>query len=151
MEIAKAEFQQLLQKAIAAEGAVKGTLQRHCKSNNRLEIIASEGFAPEFLKHFKSVKPFDSSCCGRAFGVGSTIIISDVEKDVSFKPNLAVAHRAGFRAVKSVPIFDSKGNTVGVLSTHFKEPKTTWDTSRIEGILKKISKIFEEHPVLEEK
>src|SRR6185503_15422311 len=108
--------------------AIKGTLQRYCKKDDRLEIVASEGFDSEFLRHFKNVKPFDSSCCGRAFGVGSIIIISDVEHDTSFRPNLSVARNAGFRAVKSVPIFDTKGRKVGVLSTQFKEPKWDWNT-----------------------
>ncbi|MGZ3862966.1 MAG: GAF domain-containing protein [Bacteroidia bacterium] len=144
------QIQALLQEAVEADGAIKGTLQRYRKITGTLEVIASHGFSPEFLTHFKNVKPFDSSCCGRAFGSGSIVTINDVEKDISFLPNLEIARSAGFQSVKSVPIYISCGQKVGVISTHFKEPQAVWATVKLNEVLYKLAGIFEENPVLTE-
>ena len=122
----KVRLQKLLQAAIKMDDADKGTLQFFNKKLNGLEIVTSEGFGDDFLAHFKLVTAFDSSCCGRALGVGSPIMINDVTTDASFKPNLKIAEAAGFRAVKSVPLFYTDGQRLGVLSTHYKNPKFTW-------------------------
>lgn len=138
----QSRLQELLREAIKAEKAGKGTLQRYDPSIDELEIVAQEGFTAEFLDHFKAVRPFDSSCCGRAFGVGTPIIISDVELDNGFRPNLKIARAAGFRSVKSVPIVSSKGEKLGVISTHFKEPKWNWDMKRLNDILVELGKVL---------
>lgn len=119
----------LLEKAIQAEQSDKGTLQRYDERRDELHVIASSGFSGDFLEHFKIVKPFDSSCCGRAFGVGTPISINDVEDDLSFRANLAIARGAGFRAVKSVPIINEKGEKLGVISLHYRQPKWHWQNT----------------------
>ena len=135
----KADLKAMLMLAIEKEKADKGTLQIFDPVKKVLEVIAAEGFSKEFLAHFKAVKPFDSSCCGRSFGVGSTICISDVELDLGFKPNLEVARSEGFRAVKAMPVLDSDGTKLGVLAVHFAEPKWNWDFKKSETILPKLA------------
>jgi GAF domain-containing protein len=140
----KTDLKALLNLVIEKEGADKGTLQKYQPEKKVLEVIEAEGFSKEFLEHFKMVKPFDSSCCGRAFGVGSTIIISDVELDEGFKPNLEIARSEGFRAVKSMPILDNSAHKIGVISVHFSEPKWNWDLKRSEVILPLLAEALKE-------
>jgi GAF domain-containing protein len=142
--ILKTKVHSLLLEAIKAENAIKGTLQRYRKDKDDLVIIASEGFSDEFLGHFKNVKPFDSSCCGRAFGSGTPILIGDVEQDLGFRANLAVAKAAGFRAVKSIPIITGSGEKVGILSVHYKEVKWTTEFNKLNKIIKELALIIEE-------
>ncbi len=50
--------------------------------------------------HFKVVKAFDSSACGRASGTGASVIITDITNDIAFIPHKRIVESAGFRAVK---------------------------------------------------
>jgi hypothetical protein len=138
------KLHELLIAAIKADGAFKGTLQRYNADGDHLEIVASEGFGPDFLAHFKKVKPFDSSCCGRAFGAGIPVMINDLETEPSFQPNLQVAYEAGFRAVKSVPIYSALGTKIGVVSTHFEQPLTSWNIARLNHFLPQFANALDE-------
>src|SRR4051812_23101678 len=113
-------LQQLLEKVLKLEGADMGNIQIYDPATDELKIVAQCGFETSFLNHFSVVKPFDPSACGRAFGIGSTVIISDVESDIGFKANKSAAKKAGFRSVKSVPVFSKKNKCLGIVSTHFK-------------------------------
>ncbi|MBD2200652.1 MULTISPECIES: GAF domain-containing protein [Calothrix] len=46
-----------------------------------------------------------------------------IEADAKFAPQRAIAKAAGYRAVQSTPLTSRTGNLVGVLSTHFHEPR----------------------------
>lgn len=72
----------LLNKAISLECADKGNIQLYDSDTNELIIVAHTGFEESFLKHFATVKPFDTSACGRAFGIGGTVLISNIETDI---------------------------------------------------------------------
>jgi hypothetical protein len=79
-------LQKLLEQVISLEKADKGNIQLYSQSTNDLKIVAQIGFQESFLKHFNSVKPFDTSACGRAFGIGNPVLINDTEIDIGFKP-----------------------------------------------------------------
>jgi signal transduction protein with GAF and PtsI domain len=123
----------LLIKAILADGADMGNVQLFDSKAGVLTIIAQKGFKKDFLEHFKIVKPFDTSACGRSIGIGSTITINDVTLDTGFIPHRAVAKSAGFRAVKSVPIIHNK-KLLGIISTHFREPKWNWEKDTLQKV-----------------
>src|SRR5690242_13897360 len=85
----------LLRMAVATDHADKCTFQVFDERQNVLRLIAYEGFESEFIEHFKEVKPFDGSSCGRAIGIGTTIVVGDVTKDVAFIPHLKIIETAG--------------------------------------------------------
>ncbi len=132
----------LLNEAIHIENADKGNIQVFDDKRQVLHIIAQKGFADEFLEHFKEAKPFDSSSCGRAIGIGNTIVVSDVSVDVTFIPDMKIIKASGFRAVKSVPIFDIDNNKMGVISTHYINTRWIWDLNSINGLLLKLVPIL---------
>lgn len=47
--------------------------------------------------------------------------------------------KAGFKAVKSVPVFGTNSKCVGIVSTHFKEVKRHWDTQALDVLLPEIA------------
>lgn len=109
----------ILDSAIDAVGANKGNVQLFNPTDSNLEIIASRGFEPQFLKKFENVGTNESSACSRAFRNGHRVVVPDVTSDPLFAPFLQIARESGFRAVQSTPIVDSLGSVIGVLSTHF--------------------------------
>lgn len=120
----------LLQKLIRIDRAQKGNIQLYHTKTKELTIIAQSGFGNDFLDYFKIVRPFDSSACGRAMGIGSPVLIDNVMMDVGFAPHRDIAQAADFRAVKSVPILSRDGRFVGIASTHFQQPQLQWDLKK---------------------
>ncbi|MES2565558.1 MAG: GAF domain-containing protein [Bacteroidota bacterium] len=132
-------LQQLLQKIVTSEHASKGNIQLYDPSLNGLKIVAQVGFEESFLKHFSVVKPFDTSTCGRAFGIGSTVVINDIETDIGYEANRPAAKEAGYRAVKSVPVFNNRQKCIGMISTHYAEPNWNWDTHSLLDFLPEVT------------
>jgi C4-dicarboxylate-specific signal transduction histidine kinase len=50
------------------------------------------------------------------------VIVEDVLADPLFKPHLAIAAAAGFRALQCTPLFGRNGEPLGMISTHFRRP-----------------------------
>ena len=110
----------ILGETVDISNADRGTLQIYDPEKDLLLIISHHGFSDDFLSHFKYVKPFDGSACGRAAGTGNVVTIYDVSQDTAFTSHLETAVEAGIRAVKSIPL-RNEGRLVGVLSVHYKE------------------------------
>lgn len=134
----------LLSEAMACDDAVKCTFQIYDERVDGLRIIAHSGFSQKFLDHFKLVKSFDGSSCGRAIGIGSPILISDFSKDIAFDSNLALAVEEGISAVASFPMYDPAHEKLGVVSIHYAEPKWTWNLSKMDKVLKELTSVLEE-------
>ena len=112
----------VLDTAIAIHAAQFGTLQVLDRESASLRIAAQRGFAAEFLDYFREVRHDDGCACGRASN-GSRVVVFDVEADPDFARHREIARSAGFRAVQSTPIQRHDGELLGVLSTHFRQPK----------------------------
>ena len=122
----------LLERTMRKDEADKATLQVFDEQSELLHLIAYKGFYPEFLEHFRTVKAFSGSACGRVIGIGNPVIISDVFLDAALEPHLEIIKAAGYRAVKALPIFSATCKKLGVLSTHFRNIKWSWDLQSIE-------------------
>jgi GAF domain-containing protein len=133
----------LLRIAVTTEKTDKCTFQLFDEVRNILHLIAYKGFALEFLEHFREVKPFDGSSCGRAIGIGTTIVVNDVETDAAFIPHLKIIEAAGYRAVKSVPIFGNNNRKLGVFSTHFSQTKSFRNPYLLDNISKEMAHILD--------
>ena len=113
----------VLDTAIAIHTAQFGTLQVFDRESSSLRIAAQRGFGAKFLDYFREVRCDDGCACGRASN-GSRVVVFDVTTDPEFEPHREIALEAGFRAVQSTPIQRrDDGALLGVLSTHFREPK----------------------------
>jgi two-component sensor histidine kinase len=58
-----------------------------------------------------------------ALARGERVIIPDVAQDPAYAPSLAAARVAGYRAVQSTPLLTATGGPLGMLSTHFRQPR----------------------------
>ena len=134
----------MLDQAIAVDDASKGTLQLFDEKTNALYIIAHRGFSDQFLEHFKVVKPFDGSSCGRAIGMGTPVIISDFSQDLAFQSHLDVVANEGIAAAASIPIFSDAKEKLGVVSIHFSEPKWAWNLIKLDKVVKDLALILSE-------
>jgi PAS domain S-box-containing protein len=111
----------VLQASMALLDADMGTVQLFDPANETLKIVAHRGFKKDFLDCFKTVREGGSSC-GAALLRGERVIVEDVETDPLFAEARSVARAAGYRAVQSTPLRTSRGEFLGMLSTHFRQP-----------------------------
>ena len=123
--LGKTELQPLLEEVLTATIALQnahfGCIQLYNPVTRSLEIVAQQGFKPEFLEYFRDCHD-ETTICGRAIVQGKRVIIEDILSDEGFAPHRAVALDAGYRAVQSTPLFSRGGEPLGVFSTYFQQP-----------------------------
>jgi two-component sensor histidine kinase len=110
--------------AIAISGADKGNLQLFDGTSGSLRIVAQQGFQEEFLKFFENVDDHRAASCGTAMATNEQVIVDDVLTSKIFvaQPAQKMLLDAEIRAIVSTPLRSSKGNLLGVISTHFSRP-----------------------------
>jgi PAS domain S-box-containing protein len=123
--LASTELKPLLEEVLNAvmslQNADFGNIQLYSPELQALEIVVQRGFGREFLDHFAIVRD-DGAACGRAMKQRGRVIIEDVETDPDFDLHRHVAASSGFRAVQSTPLFSRRGEPLGMMSTHFRQP-----------------------------
>jgi GAF domain-containing protein len=117
-------YDEITRTTIAISGADKGNLQLFDEASHSLKIVAQRGFGEEFLKFFDGVDDHSGASCGTAVTSNEQVIVEDVLTSEIFngQPVQKVLLAAGVRAVISTPLRSSKGNLLGVISTHFSRP-----------------------------
>jgi len=117
-------YDEITKTAIAISGAHKGNLQLFDDTSRSLRIVAQQGFQEEFLKFFESVNDHAAASCGTAMSSNEQVVVDDVLTSETFvgQPAQKVLLDAEVRAVMSTPLRSSKGNLLGVISTHFSRP-----------------------------
>jgi two-component sensor histidine kinase len=117
-------FGEIVKTAIAVTGADKGNMQLFDAASQSLKIVAYHGFQDMFLKYFENVNHHVAASCGTAMATNEQVIVDDVLTSEIFvgQPAQKVLLEAEVRAVISTPLRSSKGNLLGVISTHFNRP-----------------------------
>ncbi|GLQ89978.1 GAF domain-containing protein [Dyella flagellata] len=101
-----------------------GNVQLYEPETNTLRIIVQRGFEPAFLDHYALVDASNPSACGLALAGRKRKIVKDVETDPDYLLSRDVARVAGYRAVQSTPLLSAAGEPLGMLSTHFRAPRS---------------------------
>jgi GAF domain-containing protein len=111
----------VLDEAIKVAGADKGTLQRLDEKSGCLKIVASRGFAAEFLKYFETVHPHSNTTCAAALMRRMRVVVDDVSTSYLFvgTPELDIMRSVNVAAAHSTPIISRSGRLWGVVTTHF--------------------------------
>jgi DNA-binding NarL/FixJ family response regulator len=112
-------LEETLQNALEMIGAQKGNIQLLDVERGVLTIEAQQGFDKDFLDFFREVSADGGCACGRALRLGQQTVVEDVEIDSAYTLFRSIARAAGYRAVVSTPMLDARGQTLGILSTHF--------------------------------
>ena len=117
-------YDEITRTAIAISGADKGNLQLFDEASRSLRIVAQQGFQEEFLKFFESVDDHAAASCGTAMVSSEQVVVDDVLTSKIFvgQPAQKVLLDAEVRAVMSTPLRSSKGNLLGIISTHYSRP-----------------------------
>ena len=117
----------VLDASIAMHRADFGNIQVYNPAIRKLEIVAQRGFKQDFIDSFRTVGIDDESACARAMRQGKQVTIEDVETDPAYVPYREIAAAAGYRAVQSTPLVSRRGDLIGMLSTHFRQPHLPTD------------------------
>jgi PAS domain S-box-containing protein len=90
-----------------------------------LKIAAQRGFDRAFLDFFAEVSCNEPTACGEALKSARRVVVEDVTESDIFNQEvvLAVLRNAGVRAVQSSPLISSEGHVLGMISTHYAEPR----------------------------
>ncbi len=117
---------EILQTVIAMEGTDMGLLSLWDSEQDRLEVGASLGFSPEFLLTIADL-PSGFGACDICFREKRHVIVEDVGTDPRFSQSHEAARAAGIKAIHSTPLITRSGEVVGVLSVHFRTPRSPSD------------------------
>jgi PAS domain S-box-containing protein len=93
-------------------------------SGGELKLLAFRGFTPEAARFWEWVRLDSASTCGAAMRRGDRVIVGDVD-DCAFMANtddLSTYRQTGIRAVQTTPLLSRRGNAVGMVSTHWRDP-----------------------------
>jgi PAS domain S-box-containing protein len=112
---------QVLDATIALHGADFGVVKQVDPASGDLVIVAQRNLPAAFVTHFARVHD-ESAVGGRAMARRERVIVEDVLADPLFAPHQAIAAAAGVRSMQSTPMVSSKGELLGVISTHFRQP-----------------------------
>lgn len=115
-------LQEILTASIRLVGADKGSMQT-LDAQGILHIRAQQGSDRDFLEFFREVRADNKGASGKALATRKPVFIPDIELDPDYRPYVGPARMAGFRSVLSFPIISPGGNLLGVMTTHFAEPK----------------------------
>lgn len=113
----------------AARGLMKSdasSIQMLDTETHELVMLAGTGVDAEGGEFWHRVTVESSSSCGESLRTGRRSIIPDVEKWASAAGSKDLEHfrRNRLRALQSTPLISRSGHMVGMISTHWKEPRT---------------------------
>jgi PAS domain S-box-containing protein len=117
---------EVLASVVALQGADTGVLRLHEPETDELVVAASLGVGEEYLEILGRV-PARAGVWGRAFAEGRPFISEDVETDPAFEGFRQAARAGGYRAVYTSPLITRRGEIIGTLATHFREPRKPSD------------------------
>lgn len=124
-----AEFSQclnaILQAAIKIMGADKGSLQLMDPISGALRIAAHDGFDESFLNYYEQSQIDNAIAMGVASSLAKPLIVENLIQSKGFdqQPSQQMLSDAGIGTVESTPLINSKGQILGVISTHFSDPR----------------------------
>ncbi|MBD2205900.1 GAF domain-containing protein [Calothrix sp. FACHB-1219] len=116
-------LENLLERAIAMHRTDMGYIHLFDKDTCTLLLAVQCGFDARSLDNLHTVSIAEYSPCIAALCSGETVIVEDMETDTNFLSDRAIAKASGYRATQSKPLTTQRGNLVGVLSTHFRQPR----------------------------
>jgi signal transduction histidine kinase/response regulator RpfG family c-di-GMP phosphodiesterase len=114
-----AVLQEVLDAAVALQGADSGVLMLYDWERGDLHAAASAGLPEDYLIRLGRT-PLGAGVYGAAGG--GLAVVEDVEADGVAVPDPEAARRVGVRAACGVPLLTRGGAPVGALVTHFARP-----------------------------
>ena len=117
----KQTIEQLVRLAANACGSDMGSLYLLDPADRYLRPFALVNLPPEYTAGCSAVG-LGEQCCGRAALHKIPWIVADMCTDPLFIACRDAAAKAGVRSAFSVPVLDARGEVLGTLASHFREP-----------------------------
>ncbi|MBM9503244.1 GAF domain-containing protein [Actinacidiphila acididurans] len=96
-----------------------------------LLLEEARGFSAQFTDHFRLVRD-DTSACGRALLDGMRVIVPEVATHPVYDEDARrVMLTDGVRSVQSTPLTAPSGRRVGMVSTHYPQPRRVHTTAEL--------------------
>ena len=99
-----------------------GSVQLLDADGKILRIVAHSGFKQDFLEFSREISAAQDTACGRALRTGNIVVVEDVELDPTDAALRSVRRAAGYRAVVTAPLINSRETPLGMISVHFRSP-----------------------------
>ena len=95
------------------------------RQKRQLRLVDHRGFHPESAAFWEWVDADSDSSCGAALGTRTRVLVADVESSEAMAgtADRDAYLRSGIRAVQSTPLLSRTGELVGMMSTHWREPR----------------------------
>jgi hypothetical protein len=114
-------FNEVLEGTTSIQNSDLGCLQIYDPLTQSLQIAAQRGLHSDFLKHLEQ-RPYETTISGHSLLHRERVVVPDVLLDSAFLSDREAAVSAGYRAVLSTPLNFHESESLGVISTYFREP-----------------------------
>ena len=116
-------FDAVVTAAVSIAGAHAGCLQLVDAETSELLLLSAHGFDPALEPHFRRVTAASPTSCGKALARGGPAAVDlDGREAPDATGSLRRLFDAGVRSAQSTPLVTRDGRTIGMLSTHWREP-----------------------------
>lgn len=118
-----AMLSEILSAAIGAARADMGNIQLFDEDSSHLVLQTCQGFGKPFVDYFGVVE-VGQTACGVAVQLCRRVIVDDVTESEIFRhgSSLEMLLDSHVRSVQSTPLIGTRGQLLGVLSTHSSKP-----------------------------
>ncbi|MBD1847028.1 GAF domain-containing protein [Cyanobacteria bacterium FACHB-63] len=116
-------YQEILTTAITLTRADAGTVQIFDPATQDLLLLATQGFERNMIEYFYRVNVRSNTPCGMALKNGDrTFVNFNVPEREDPDGSMRLHVEAGYRSAQSTPLMARSGNSIGMISTHWRKP-----------------------------
>jgi PAS domain S-box-containing protein len=117
-------YEKILDAAMAIMRSEFASMQMFYPQRGELRLLAYRGFDPAAAVFWEWVQPETRSTCGAALAAGTRSILPDIEASdfMAGSEELETFRQTGIRAMQSTPLVSRTGRTLGMISTHWRNP-----------------------------
>lgn len=118
-------YERIIEAGMAIMHSQFGSLQLLRPDQGKLQLIGWRNFHPDSAAYWQEVEVVTGTSCGSALAHGERVIIPDVDECETLKGTKSLHHYrlSGIKAVQSTPLTARDGTIIGMISTHWREPR----------------------------
>ncbi len=119
----QALYETILDTAVAIMRSEFASIQMFHRERGELRLLGFRGFTEEATRFWEWVRPGSQSACGEALRTRERVVVEDVTTCafMSGTDDLAAYLQTGIRSVQTTPLLSRTGETIGMISTHWRE------------------------------
>ncbi|MBB3319598.1 PAS domain S-box-containing protein [Rhizobium sp. BK181] len=140
-------YERILDAAIVVMRSQAASMQIFEPDTGILKLLAGRGFHPDAATFWDRVDCNTASTCGEALKTGRRVLVSDTETCafMAGTEGLEAYRLSNLRAVQSTPLRSRNGRTLGMVSTHWREPHepSNSDFSRFDVLAREAADMLE--------